>query len=99
MPNWGGKGVAGEGYFILLHFDNAARFYSANFPEGKDLDETGNLLFRLGADGITAEWLEVEDKDGVRVRYDLSRITAAATIALKKGKAVAKKTTTKSSSK
>lgn len=95
MANWGGEGVSAEGYFVLLHFDNAKRFFSANIPEGKDLDESGNLLFQLGTDSVTAKWLDVEDADGTRVRYDLSRITAAATIALKKGRAVAKKAITK----
>ena len=83
MPNWGGEGVSGEGYFVLLHFDGAKKFYSANTPEGKDFDETGNLLFRLGTDAITAKWLDVEDDAGTRVRYGLTGITAAAPIALK----------------
>ena len=102
MPNWGGEGVSGEGYFILLHFDNAKRFYSEAQPEGKDFDETGNLLFRLGTDAITAKWLDVEDEAGARVRYDLSGIGAAATAhimaAAKKAtvkKAAAKKATKK----
>ena len=83
VPNWGGEGVSADGYFILLHFDNGVKFYSENIPDGKDLDESGNLLFQLGTDGVTAKWLDVEDKDGKKVRYDLSRITAAAAIALR----------------
>ena len=87
--------MSAEGYFILLHFDGAKRFYSANTPEGKDLDESGNLLFQLGTDSITARWVEIEDEAGTRVRYDLSGVTAAAPVALKRGKAVAKKAAAK----
>lgn len=44
-------------------------------------DEKGDLLILLGKDAPTMEWYEVKDADGITTRYDLTGITAAATIA------------------
>lgn len=62
-------------------------------------DENGDLLILLGKEKPTMEWYEVKDADGGVVRYDLTGITAAATIAASSKtpvvkKAAAKKTTT-----
>lgn len=53
----------------------------------------------MGKDAPTMEWFEVKDADGICTRYDVSGITAAATIALSAQTPVAKKSAARKSAK
>lgn len=79
---WNGEGQDKTGYFIGLHLDNCKLLKTANHPEGKPPDGTGDWLLLLGEESPTLSWFEVEDNAGKTDRYTVS-VTAAAKVRTK----------------
>lgn len=86
---WNGGGQDKTGYFIGLHFDNCKSLATANHPEGKAPDGTGDWLLLLGEDAPTLEYIDVTDTKDKTDHYTV-QVAAAAKV-----KATGKRVTAK----
>lgn len=86
---WNGEGQDKTGYFIGLHFDNCKLLKTANHPEGKSPDETGDWLLSLGEESPTLSYFEVVDNADKSDRYTVS-VTAAAKVSTRGRRVTAK---------
>lgn len=70
VPEWSSQTPKEkQGYFVALHVDDAKTVKTASTPEGKSVDETGDILMLLGEESPEDKWIEIVDKQDDSVRY------------------------------